>query len=291
MAIGKDRARKRAAGSIFALLALAVAWASFANPREYVPLQVTTAVGETGASPHLDQCYPSINNRGEIVYASFDEQRGTSLISTRRGELAGPDFGIEHPDINRLGEVVWTNIVGPGGRRTFSTTRGEIGFGEHPVISGNGLVATFTARAEGNLRLYSKDGTFVLLPLLGSLEYPVHVRNTGEVFYQALDAALISQLWSTKRGAMTHFAVPTAQDFAVNNRGEFVYAGVGNLRNMLFASDGTILWEDRATWPDMNNHGDIVFCEILCCEHGAHTQVLLLTRRPGAFRKDGFMRR
>jgi hypothetical protein len=281
MAIGKDRVRRRAAGIVFALLGLALTSASFANPREYVALQVTTA------HDGFSQCQPSINDRGEIVYVVSDPRGPQFLLSTRRGDLAGPSDNLRFPDINRHGEVVWADLIGPGGFRTFSTTRGEIGFGNFPVISGNGLVA---AETFDGLRLYRRDGTFVLLaldPAVSELEYPVHVTNTGEVFYFARDTALIPHLFSTKHGQVTDDEPSGFTDIAVNDRGEFVFTGDG-----ILASDGTILWEGgRTIRPDMNNHGDIVFCELVCFEHCFHTQVLLLTRRPRAFRDDGFMRR
>jgi hypothetical protein len=282
MAIGRDRARKRAAGIVFALLGLALTSVSFANPREYIALQVTTA------RDGFSQCQPSINDRGEIVYVVSDPRGPQFLLSTRRGDLAGPSGNLRFPDINRHGEVVWADLVGPGGARTFSTTRGEIGFGNFPVISGNGLVATETF---DGVRLYRQDGTFVHLaldPAVRIFESLVHVRKNGVVLYYARDTAGIPQLWSTKRGQLTDFDVPRTGDIAANGRGDFVYTGEGSI---LFASDGTILWGDRAIRPDMNNHGDIVFCEFVCFEHCFHTQVLLLTRRPEAFRDDGSMRR
>ncbi len=237
MAIGKDRVRKRAAGIVFALLGLALTSASFANPREYVALQVTTA------HDGFSQCQPSINDRGEIVYVVSDPRGPQFLLSTRRGDLAGPSGNLRFPDINRHGEVVWADLIGPGGFRTFSTTRGEIGFGNFPVISGNGLVA---AETFDGLRLYRRDGTFVHLgvdPAVTFL-YPVHVTNAGVVFYVALDTAGVPQLFSTKRGQVSDFDLGPNDitGIAVNNRGDFVYTGDG-----VFASDGTILWEGAAS--------------------------------------------
>jgi hypothetical protein len=267
---------------IFVVLVVVVSAALPASAdAAYTAFQVTDNL-----DPRTCNCFPSINDNGEIVY-EFSAPRVYVVVSTRRGVVAVGTPNFRFPDVNNLGNVVYTDFR-PGGSGVYSTASGLVGPGNFAKINDLGQIAVqLNVPPAPSLGLYQPNGTLAPVPLdpnATGLEQVNELTNTGEIFYTAFDRDGFSNLFSSTHGQVTFFH--TIRDsFIVNDLGNYAYV----IDNRLYAQDGTLLWNGPVGFfGDMNNGGDIVFNDIVPAGDTNVDNIILLTQRPEYYAQDGF---
>jgi hypothetical protein len=237
-----------------------------------------------------DAFEPAINNLGEIVYTRV---RGDDvyIASTSRGRLSPYSPNVRFPDINDDGEVVYADVVeGLPSLTMVSTTRGPLFAGNLGRINRWGQIAAsgfLSIPGPRQLLMYDVDGT------LHGLTGPESINSTGitdggEVTYVKIDQTLgTSDVFSTDRGQLTFSG--NVSTHGANGAGDFIYTErqPGKTWPSLFSEDGQLLFDGVAGWPDLNDHGDIVFnvptfYEVDGVTYG-NFALVLMTSRPKYF--------
>lgn len=235
---------------------------------------------------------PAINNGGEIVYTKATAT-DAYIASTRRGRLTPSSLNVRFPDINDAGEVIYTDEV-PGlpSLTLLSTTRGPLFPGNLGRINDSGQISAtgfLSIPGPAQLLMYDVDET------LHGLTGPIFVASTGitdhgEVTYVKVDPTLGSDVFSTHRGQLTFTG--NVVTHSADGAGNFVYTArlPGQTWPSLFSESGELLFEGVAGWPDVNDHGDVVFnvptfYEVDGVRYGNFAMVLL-TFRPQVFHSE-----
>ncbi len=217
----------------------------------------------------------SINNPGEIVYINK-----TGMYSTTRGRLKDASYGKRFPKVNDSGEVVYCGASKPTGEGpwlVYSTERGKIARGFTPSINNSGEIV-YIAEQAYRPTIYSTIHGRLGPVNQGPVGYHLDINDSGEVIYK-----VNNQIFSTKRGLITTFAVDAPSGLTINNFGDILYS---NIKGVYYV-DGTNLTTKLSSIStlarfggpvDVNDYGDFVFS--LWCSGKDKSFLLLATQRP-----------